>query len=519
METFKMLIEQGNIGFYQSCEVTQIFIDHRQEKKISNFFILATIEEKPYTGSNPSFLGRYKLDPATNICILRYHLSLQEIADRYLHLKQNGRWKFENDESLQLGKLKPLSKQFIPSAEGNRINKVLKNNFHSGSYLLEFFDEEKKVVWPLLSLGETRLKELSDFIYSKVPLDLSVVQDRIGNVLFQFPITIVDVKSQSLAGGDGVRLFFSWHKNLSMIPDCDIELDSSMDKNLLSAQMESYNKGELQEIITGNSDSVNHIRLWRKGPGLLLCSFSGTYIRSLNFDMNIISGEPRLFEIDKNLFSVTVSTNEGTGKRSAPSYLSYISAQVNNAEKKVLTKSLSFKQYNNYGHEEALKDLRTLIKKHGGNGIYLWDPFLSAEDILRTLFFSETIGAPLRAIGCIDKTVKQVYKQKKQTPKQIFAAYRKVLDNPNHNNYGLSLEFRIQYGIHGWSFHDRFLIFPGTITNASRVYSLGTSLNSFGKRHHILQEVSYPQPVIDAFNELWIQLDKPECIVWKYPKT
>ena len=52
-------------------------------------------------------------------------------------------------------------------------------------------------------------------------------------------------------------------------------------------------------------------------------------------------------------------------------------------------------------------------------------------------------------------------------------------------------------------------LYPNT-----KIMPFGSSVNSFGKTHHILQEVSHPQPVLDAFNDLWDQLNNNNCIVW-----
>lgn len=101
---------------------------------------------------------------------------------------------------------------------------------------------------------------------------------------------------------------------------------------------------------------------------------------------------------------------------------------------------------------------------------------------------------------------------------EIIAEYQVTLDNPNHNNHFLNLEFRIQHTNFGWSFHDRFLIFPSGDLKRPQVFSLGTSINSYGVNHHILQEVSHPQPIVDAFNELWNELQHSDCLVWKFPK-
>lgn len=48
-----------------------------------------------------------------------------------------------------------------------------------------------------------------------------------------------------------------------------------------------------------------------------------------------------------------------------------------------------------------------------------------------------------------------------------------------------------------------------------KVWSLGTSINSLGNKHHIIQIVRNPQMIVDAFEELWDELDSEECLVWK----
>jgi hypothetical protein len=93
---------------------------------------------------------------------------------------------------------------------------------------------------------------------------------------------------------------------------------------------------------------------------------------------------------------------------------------------------------------------------------------------------------------------------------------RADIKNAQCNLRGLRLEYRIKSGQAGWGFHDRFLIFPKADFHAL-AWSLGTSVNSLGTQHHILQRVDDGQPVADAFVDLWEQLDQPEHLIWKTP--
>lgn len=519
MIDFSTLITDGTIGFFQSCEVTQFFLHNKASRQLHNFYILASLEEKPFPSRNHSYLGKYLIDKDLSLCIQRYHLSIEETIQVNGELEAKNCWNYDGNRDLKLGKLKLLPGQFIPSTDGNRLNKVLKNNFYSGSYILEYFDESKGDLKLFQEMPGKKFQTLQDYISRYVPLDFSVVPDRLGNIVFQFPITVLESESRSLKSHDGIELNFSWNSKVTAIPDCEIQIQNVLDKNFLSARLEPYNKSVKQIIHSGNTDSITNILVWRKTPSLLLSQFSGTYLRGFHFGSNIQSPEPRRFQVGKNMIEVMVHSEENSSGKAELTYVTHISEQVNKSEKKRLSEQLSFKQYNKVDHELALQDLVALIKKHGSNGAYLWDPFLTADDILKTLFYAQTMGAELKAIGSTNKRTRAIQKTKREPPSETIKKQHKKLDNPKNNNFGLNLEFRMQYGNHGWAFHDRFLIFPGEIDQQPKVFSLGTSVNSFGKSHHILQEVSFAQPVVDAFNELWDQLNKPQCIVWKYPKV
>jgi hypothetical protein len=516
----KILSKTGNIAFYNSCEVTEIFLCRKSDKAIFNFFTLVVFEEKLYNGLNHAFLGdRIPINDDLSLGIQRYWLMTTEAETKFDTLRTQNKWSSDGTNFSQFPQLKYLSKQYIPHIDENRINKILKNNYHNGSYTIEFFDEAKSNLSFLLKIETLdKLNDICAKIKKAVPIDLSIVRDRIGNFIFQFPISIIDSHSKALPTWDGVDINISWHNSVTSIPDCLIQVESTFDKNYMGAVIEDYNKSNNQKIIIGNLDQINHIKIWRKEPTLILSSHRGSYIRDFDFNMSIISPEPRIFELNGAMQQIQVaSSNRRAKKKKDNNYTTYINNYLYDAEKKQLEKTLSFKQYKN-GGLGGIEDLQKLIQQKDENGVYIWDPFLSSTDILKTLFFSQTAGVPLKAIGSINDTVKMVYKKKGMSVSDIIAEYKAKLDNPNHNNHLLNLEFRIQYSNFGWAFHDRFLIFPSGELKRPQVYSLGTSLNSYGDNHHILQEVSHPQPVVDAFNELWDKLNNQDCLVWKFPK-
>ena len=93
--------------------------------------------------------------------------------------------------------------------------------------------------------------------------------------------------------------------------------------------------------------------------------------------------------------------------------------------------------------------------------------------------------------------------------------FRKHLENGLGQDTDLRLSFRTVHGNNGSSFHDRYLILKYQL-NKTRVWSLGTSVNSVGKSHHIVQIVESPMLIDDFFDEEWSQTDTDKCKIYDY---
>jgi hypothetical protein len=158
--------------------------------------------------------------------------------------------------------------------------------------------------------------------------------------------------------------------------------------------------------------------------------------------------------------------------------------------------------------QEALSDVIALMNWAKTGHVYLWDPYLTVEDILHTWYFTTSMSVTLHAItsGAIAKKNTNVRSWIKQQ--------RKIMDERS-NHYGIHAELRCQWGEHGYNFHDRFLMVLRSDREKPCVWSLGTSINSLGEKHHIIQSVEHPQMIVDTFEELWNDLNVPECLVWK----
>ena len=152
----------------------------------------------------------------------------------------------------------------------------------------------------------------------------------------------------------------------------------------------------------------------------------------------------------------------------------------------------------------------------------LIDPYLSPNDILRTVAFCEKKGIKIRCITNIQTTAKN-----KEAKKEIvgekdenFSSYEAIklkfkteLEKGLRENNDMELTYRSVYENHGVKFHDRYLILKYEI-NKIRAWSLGASVNSVGKSHHIIQIVEAPVLIADFFDKVWCDTECNECKIY-----
>lgn len=87
---FTSLQTPGVLGFYQSCEVTMIFIFNNKLKTTYNFYTLIAFEDKANSSPNERYLSKpFHISKVFFIGIFQYHLTLVEINEVYNHLLQH----------------------------------------------------------------------------------------------------------------------------------------------------------------------------------------------------------------------------------------------------------------------------------------------------------------------------------------------------------------------------------------------------------------------------------------------
>lgn len=278
---FQLLISEGKLGFYQSCEVTTIFLFDQMDKKARNFYTLVVFEERQAPTSEKCYLTE-KMIPVNSryrLGITRYHLTLEQATERFAELLHHKNW----DDELEIGQLQAIPKQFVPKngTVSVPLNSVLKNNFDNGSYILEFFDSGKAITEQL----EEELEELCDHIRGYLPVDLLYIRDRIGNIIFQFPSTLLAWTVRSLQSWEGTSVNVAWHPKLTTIPDVGIQSVSLYDNNIMGFHQVQSGSASIR-LNTGNSEDINDIIIFNREDNLILSYSAVSFLKGINLSMH-----------------------------------------------------------------------------------------------------------------------------------------------------------------------------------------------------------------------------------------
>ena len=520
-EDFKFLSSEGNYGFYKSCEITSIFLINNSDKKIYNYYMLINFDENDVIDkakitnlTNSPF--SIKTDLKLGIC--KYYLKVDEILDFFNTLVDKNEWLFNGQSVLFKNKLSLIPKQYIPT-ENNLCN-VLKNNFINGSYIIELFDDEKLI---LKDLTYSEKEKINNEILKYLPINLNIIFDRVGNVIFQFPSNLISAKIHSSKEWDGVKLEIAWHHLLKEKKAINTIAEVELDGSIIGFGLSEENSSDLF-VKTSNSEALMRTKIYNKENSIIYSTFSGTFTKGFNLNMGIGSqhSEPRTIikdgkTVEIELYSYEHSFNKNQNVEK--DYYQHILKRTRENEILELENRKEIKQFCKNGNEErenALLYIRDIINQYGVSSIYLWDPYIRYQDILDTLYYLKKTSIPMKVITSFGSDTKNIFEAEKGNDYLTFKNEQQHNFSSCSNNRGIDIEIRCKHDNYGWSFHDRFIIFPADDPFAfPHAWSLGTSINSAGKAgHHIIQKVPNSRIIQNAFDNLWDALNHSDCILW-----
>ncbi|KAA0124278.1 hypothetical protein CIW48_08090 [Methylobacterium sp. P1-11] len=536
-EELRFLLTPGRIGEFDHIELIEVIGTPRGGTTINVLSVAVLAEGRPHVGDTERTecltgrIGRIEGFRDWSFGVMR---TLRPVValDRALEsLETTGQWTLSG-RPLGTGNLRPEPAVFAPADGTVRVplNNVLKNNFWAGSHVFRLTDQQKAPFEPFFA-DRRRLQTLSDAVSAGVPIAFAGLADLLGDVLIQLPVTILVPSVTAPRGAEHSDVAVTW-RNGSPPRPLATAARTRWDELLTGAAVgERFTEGVRLPI--DNHRQPLETEIWDAEAGILVSATASTStIERIGLDMHVIQHEPRLFtapDLEGQPFAERVKLTETRSSLVGPAAGKdanfWLGRRQDLEERRRLEETRDFVQYRPQANStaqqvRALADVRFLIDTHGQTGVDLWDPYLSAEDLLRTLFWCSHSGAPLRALTDGRDPPPETSQdcsapQGSVAPRQPFAdRQRAILERDAGNRQGLRLEYRTRRGPKGWHFHDRFLIFPN-MRDGPRAWSLGTSVNSLGQAHHILQRVSNPAMVAGAFEDLWAALDDPQHVIWR----
>jgi hypothetical protein len=525
VESIKKILATPSIGNFRCVELFEV-IGTRSKNPAFNIFTLAIAHETDLRLINEEEitpkLVQLETDKSLKFGVLKSIIPIEDFFNRISDLNT----KITNKDSknnLVYGRLKGIPAVHAPALgqDKNEFLGLLKNNFFGGSHLFEWFDESKEHVASLIENLKS-LDELSKKLQEYLPIKIGSHSDRLGNIILQIPCSAVAFVIE--------RRYPNSHQllsNLAVSPHISEEVKLSgifwreQHGSMIDFQKIPLAKGRniipFQQI-----NGRGHYAIWDENNQIICAGGEiPPIIELINFSTYMQEHDQRIFRLpDGTEQKINISTQASQSQigKNIKDHRDWVRNRLLKTERQELHDSLKLRQFKQdipqeakqKMHREALDFIRKLIKTYSQNGIYLWDPYLSAQDLLKTVFFCPYANVPIKAL-----TSKKALKKNKELPCR--ADLKNEINQAILQAGWLNLTF-VKASTE--NFHDRFIIFPQAKDEPVRAWSLGTSVNGLGKSHHIIQEVEDGQIIADIFEEMWEQSISDEGnILWKSKKN
>lgn len=519
LREYDELISCKSLGNYNCCEMISVFLWNRKERSAANIYTIFSFEERATVEETSENVGAFK--QITDKYSVGVHKKVFEVSKvRSIFEKLcTGRKKQVidiGDGDLQVGHLEAVPKVFIQqdSTLEKVVNKVLKNNFKNGSYIIDFFDIDKTV----LNIWTTQdFKKLTDIIYDKIPIDLFSLSDRMGNFVFQFPSLNVRTSYHTNETETSLAYHVAFREQCEEDDQFILMSEGVSDESTVAFGTQIFDSNGCDATFTvGDASRFCKTTVIDIKKQLILSRQDTSFMREMSTIMEMGSqyGEQRLIYDEKGsvvaAFEPVWAENIHVGPPVFRMRDDYIKKRQYDRRVEELYKRAEFRQYGRgMQSQKALDDVIMLMDRVKTGKVYLWDPYLTVEDLLHTWYFTKSMNVKLYAI-----TSSEIAEKSKMCTDDWIIQQQEIM-NKRSNHYGVHVELRCQRENFGYPFHDRFLMNLSEDSREPQVWSLGTSVNSLGKKHHVIQSVEHPQILVDAFEELWEELSNPKCLVWK----
>lgn len=541
---FHTLIDCGVLNSCNYAEVVQVILLRKKDNVCLNYFTHVLFSSGFSEEESSVFLTDRPLsiNSEYKVLITKEKIARDSVLDILQNAAESQTWEWKEDKAL-LDDVFPMDLQFIPETDptGSKTSDstlvpielaLYGSNLSGGYYLCELFSE-KTVLAKSLSTDDNR-KIQDEINKAKIGFNLESLFDRIGNIVCKIPMDIIRHKPVKLSPERGIAGRFILENSCTEPLECVLQIILESDHTIIETRVEEMvfsEKGEIREYSIDPNRYSNRIILSDKKSGIIYYSavrdysFGSNYYAMITPPQFVIqSSLKRIIVIDGQDKEIELTNIAGVGEISIEKEIFEIEKRQHKWMTEYEYKHHFFRSFVVGQENEAIQTVIDICNDRDLfwdlEEVWLVDPYLSADDILKTVVYCGKYGISIKclthiaAINGNRETRTETTTEGESLFETTVSRYNGILKNALGKQKDLKLEYRTVAGMTGISFHDRYLILKCGL-NKSRAWSLGISVNSLGKSHHIIQIVQSPMDVIDTIDTIWNQSLREECLIFK----
>ena len=545
-QSLSLLLDSGSTGIYKYCKVDQIVLLDTKSNTAWNFFTHVMFSSE-YISEAESILlcPPISIKSDLKLFVSQYQMSKDKFRECTRSAILSNKWNY-TDSKIDDGELiddafsTPIKFIAANDPTGSLYNNEIPlekalygSNFIGNYYIFEIYARGDHIN-KMLSFKDIR--KIQQVIFKcKLNYRLDELTDRIGNIICKFDIASLVAIPKNFSS-------FSMNYSYQLSPEikCAYNLhfhvEQEHDRLLYEYSDEDFvlNPGEVVEKRIETNQCKTTITVTDRNTQLILFrmvsdqSVYSNYKGQINPEIAVasISNDYREIILNGKKEKITFINLKMIDEPPLLIEMADAGKRQQRWEERFFAEQKYFNVYNDGDHNKAISDIREII-----NGNLLWDlqeirlidPYLCAEDILKTVAFCKKKN--IRVCCLTDIHTISGNKEAKNELIQgtsdnanydaIRSQFKEKLEKGLGSLSDLRLSFRSVHGNNGISFHDRYLILKYEL-NTTRVWSLGTSVNSIGKSHHIIQIVESPMQIDRFFEIVWRQTDTEKCKVFEF---
>lgn len=541
---FHTLIDCDVLNSCNYAEVVQVILLRKKDNVCLNYFTHVLFSSGFSEEESSVFLTDrpISINSEYKVLITKEKIARDSVLDILQNAAESQTWEWKGDKAL-LDDVFPMDLQFIPETDptGSKTSDstlvpielaLYGSNFSGGYYLCELFSA-KTVLAKSLSTDDNR-KIQDEINKAKIGFNLESLFDRIGNIVCKIPMDIIRHKPVKLSPEWGIAGRFILENSCTEPLECVLQIILESDHTIIETRVEEMvfsEKGEIREYSIDPNRYSNRIILSDKKSGIIYYSAVRDYSFGSNYyamitppQFGIQSSLKRIIVIDGQDKEIELTNIAGIGEVSIEKEIFEIEKRQHKWMTEYEYKHHFFRSFVVGQENEAIQTVIDICNDRDLfwdlEEVWLVDPYLSADDILKTVVYCGKYGISIKclthiaAINGNRETRTETTTEGESLFETTVSRYNGILKNALGKQKDLKLEYRTVAGMTGISFHDRYLILKCGL-NKSRAWSLGISVNSLGKSHHIIQIVQSPMDVIDTIDTIWNQSLREECLIFK----